>query len=180
MPLYTVDVQKVQGTEYWTNRYVISSATLGAAAIDAEPIIAAEQAIHTWNVRLDRYRVRPLAAGGDNYIIVPLGADGTYNGGALASQLQLFNVVRADFAVAEGRPSRKYYRVGLTESMVAGPTLEETYRALVDAALETMRLDMGGAFVDVDGQAINGATVFPATGMRQLRRGSRRRLTPII
>lgn len=180
MPLYTVDVQKVQGTEYWTNRYVVNAPSLGSASVTMEPLITLEVRIHTMNVRIDRARVRPLAAGGDTYIIIPYGFDGGYDGGPLSSQLPLFNVVRADLAVSEGRPSRKYYRTGLTESLVEGSTINEVYRAYVDGQIELARTTMGGAFVDVDGQGINSATVFPAMAMRQLRRGSRRRLQPII
>lgn len=180
MPLYTVDVQKKQGTEYWTNRWVVSSPSLGQASVLGGEIAGHELSIHTTNVLIDRYRTRPLVPGGDNYIIVPVGYNGGYEGGTLASQIPLFNVVRVDWAVAEGRPSRKYFRTGLTESMVDGSVLVEAYRVFVDGRMEDLRITLAGALVDVDGQAINDATVFPAVGMRQLRRGSRRRLTPII
>lgn len=180
MPLYTVDIQKRQGTEYWTNRWVVSAPSLGQASVLGGEIAGYEQDIHTTNVILDRHRTRPLVAGGDNYIIVPIGFAGAYDGGALSSQIPLFNVVRVDWAVAEGRPSRKYFRTGLTETMVEGSNLVESYRAFVDARMEAMRTALAGALVDVDGQAINSATVFPAVGMRQLRRGSKRRLRPII
>jgi len=180
MTLFTVDVQKMQGTEYWTNRYVVNDVSLGEASLAGQIIAEHEQRIHTQNVRIDKFRVRPLAPGGDAYIIVPFGFDGAYDGGALNTQLPLFNCVRVDWQVAQGRPSRKYFRTGLTESMVVGATLEEAYRAFVDLSMEDMRSDLGGKYVDVDGQAINSATVLPAVAMRQLRRGSKRRLQPII
>lgn len=180
MPLYSVDIQKKQGTEYWTNRYILNDASLGAASVSMLEIAQCEVQIHTQNVVIDRGRVRPLAPGGDNFIIVPYGYDGGYDGGSLSSQLPLFNVVRVDLEVSEGRPSRKYYRVGLTDGMVNGSTINETYRAFVDTQVEQMRTDLAGKLVDVDGQGINGATVFATVAMRQLRRGSRRRLTPII
>ena len=180
MPLFTIDIQKVQGTEYWTNRYVVNDTSLGTASVSAEVIANREIQFHSKNLRYDRIRIRPLAAGGDNYIILPFAFDGGYDGGDIGSQIPLFNVVRVDMAVSEGRPSRKYFRTGLTESMVIGSTVEEVYRQFVDTQMELMRTNLGGKLVDVDGQGINSMTVFPAVGMRQLRRGSRRRLQPII
>lgn len=180
VPLYTCDVQKTQGGEYWTNRYVIEAGTIFEAQAQADLIPGAEQLFHTTNVTLDRYRVRPLTPGGDQYIIVALGASGAYNGGALDTQLPLFNCVRADLPVNLGRPSRKYYRTGLTEGMVAGPQLENAYRTVVDNALEGLRNTMAGSWVDPDAQTILSVSVIPFVAMRQLRRGSRRRTEPII
>jgi len=180
MVLFQVDIQKQQGTEYWTNRYIIDETDLTAAATKADLIPGFEQLFHTTNVTLESYRVRPLAPGGDMYIIVPLGANGLYAGGDLSSQLPLFNCVRVDLAVTFGRPSRKYYRSGLTEAMVVGSSLDATYRTVVIDAMDDMRAALAPSFVDVDNQAIVNSQVYVPVQMRQLRRGSRRRTEPII
>lgn len=180
MPLYTCDVQKRIADEFWTNRYVLQAADFGEAQVLADLIPGAEQKFHTTNVYFDRYRVRPLLPGGDIYKIVTLGPPGLYVGGAASTQLPLFNVVRVDLRVAIGRPSRKYYRTGLTEGMVEGPILNEAYRSVVETSLDELRVALGVGFVDNDAQAIVDNTVFAQIGMRQLRRGTRRRTTPVI
>ena len=177
MPLFRAEIQKTQGGLYWVNRYIISEANIGTAHAAALNLVEHEQAIHSQEVTLDKIRTDDMVPGSDQFIVTVLGADGAYAMGT--GQLPLFNVVRVDVNVAVGRPSRKYYRVGLTETVVAGDELEATYRTAVVNAMTAMRAAVP-EWVDVDGQVFVGQSVMPKVAMHQLRRGTRRKTTPVI
>lgn len=177
MPLFSVDVQKFGAGEYWTNRYIIDVADLDAGIAVGEDIADLERVPLLASFVIEKYRVSSVVEGDDVYAIVP------YEQAGLAFSdgfpLPLFNVVRVDFAVGFGRPSRKYLRGCLSEGSIAGMNIETAVRGNIQTNYATPLAALP-AYVDVDGQPITSATVFSAIHMRQLRRGSRRRTTPII
>lgn len=178
MGLYSVDIEKVLLGEYWTNRYIVEATTLtGAHAIGAN-IVEIEQTVHDDVVTFTKYRTSTTVEDDDAYFITPINQPGAENNAG--DYLPLFNVVRVDFAAAGGgRPSRKYLRLPLFEpqqsngALLPGVvTFLQTYYADLLAALE--------GYVDVDGQELIAGSVSPFVGMRQLRRGSKRKLEPVL
>lgn len=176
---YSLDIQKQMGGEYFTNRYMLDIASAAGGYDAAAAIYAAERAIMLEAVAFISYRISSVVVGDDDYIIVPLGTNGQRTVGAAAA-LPLFNVVRVDFAVTTGRPSRKYLRGILVEGDQSDfGVINSTLLGFVDTNY-TAYLVALSEYVDVDGQAIISGRAISNVGMRQLRRGSRRRTEPII
>jgi hypothetical protein len=172
-------VEKRLGTEYWTNVYHVQAADQAVAQAAANNIVSIERGLHYEVVEITKYRLSPYP-GPSEGTVYPINVFGL--AGPAGDMLPLFNVVRADFPAPVGRPSRKYYRGALTEGDQANGNLVEARAAAVQTALARLGQegDLAAALVDVDGQALADARVSRLVGMRQLRRGSRRRLAPII
>lgn len=119
-----------------------------------------------------------MGAGPQPNNVIAIGGIGAI--GSTTVALPLFNVVRVDFRTSSGRPSRKYLRILLVPADVAGSggILPSTVGYVTTDYSEPMALDT--RFVDVDGEAFTGFTTYNMIAMRQLRRGSKRRLQPII
>lgn len=176
MALFKVDIEKSRGTEFWTNRYVVDQANLADAFLLGEDIVAAERQFHPSEVTFTKYRASDLNPSTDQFITGPISLPGLLTPGN--SILPLFNVIRVDFAAGFGRPSRKFYRGILYESNTESGTILGALLASISASL--LPLVEGGNLVDVDGTPLSSVTPFSTIAMRQLRRGSRRRTTPII
>lgn len=179
MPLYSLDIEKQLGTEYWTNRYILDGASPAGLNTAAVAIVAAERAITLDSVTFTKYRISSVATGDDDYVIIALGSAGQRAVGG-ATALPLFNCVRVDFDATQGRPSRKYLRGIIAEGD------QSDFGVLNDTLLDFVDENYTGyvvgvpEFVDVDGQGFTGGRSMKAIAMRQLRRGSRRRTTPIL
>ena len=176
--LVSLDIQKELTGEFWTNRYVLDVPSLADAITPANFIVGKERIITIGDITFTSYRISDMVPGTDAYIVVPIGLQGLR---VITSQaLPLFNVARVDFGVGQGRPSRKYLRG------VLGEEDQESYGILVDASITFINTNYAGPvaglteYVDVDGQAITTGFCYGRVGMRQLRRGSRRRTEPII
>jgi len=176
MALFKIDVEKQMGGEYWTNRYFVDAADFAAAAMMSDEIVTAERAFHGTSVTFTKSRTSDITPGTDVYSTIILnlpglqGDDGTF--------LPLFNVLRADLSVGIGRPSRKYYRGVLRETHIIQDGVDASIRTTASGALNSLLTQI--TLVDVDSQPITLVTVSPFVGMRQLRRGSKRRAAPII
>lgn len=183
MPLFAVDVEKTFAGEFWTNRYVVNTTSLANADEAADIIVTRERSFHRVDIEFTKVRTRTLAAGDDVYSSRPIGADGL-----LASNgpyLPLFNVVRCDFSVeGGGRPSRKYYRLGICAGdVLTNFNVANAIVSAVEAGTAGMIAELeanASPLVDVDAQVIVEPTAFSTIGMRQLRKGSKRRTTPIL
>lgn len=179
MALYSLDIEKELAGEFWTNRYILDVASALAGASPAAEIIEAERQYTLDRVNFTRYRISSVATGDDDYIIVPIDLEGGRTAG-VGSELPLFCTLRVDFTVTSGRPSRKYYRGILIEAdQTSFGELDDAFLGFFNAAV----VDTIAAveeYVDVDGQAILSGAAYPKVAMRQLRRGSRRRTTPIL
>lgn len=181
MPSYQVDIEKRLGEEYWTNVYYVFSDTLTDADAAAGEILAYEQNMHLDIVTFTKLRVRTQVEGDEVYISRPVAVNGERP--TVGEYLPLFNVCRVDLGTTSGRPSRKFYRLPLLEGDQQNGQLVGSLVSIVDSNLQGLSLALEGlvsSWVDVDGQQIVAIAVFPDVGMRQLRRGSRRRTTPIL
>jgi hypothetical protein len=177
MPLFSLDIEKEFGGEFWTNRYILSATDITLAILSADAIWPLEQNIHKDVVNFTRYRVSDMDPATDMFVIVPIGETGAVT--ATTGLLPLFNVMRVDFPAGTGRPSRKYLRLPIQESEqedgVFTTSIVSTVNDVYGNALAAI-----SAFVDVDGEPLGNGRVTPAVAMRQLRRGSRRRTTPVL
>jgi hypothetical protein len=179
MALYSLDIEKVLAGEYWTNRYILNSASPPdpfTGPVNA--ILAAERSITADEVQFTKLRVSDNDPGTDVYSIRALNLPGLRTG-VFTDLFPLFVTVRVDFTVGTGRPSRKYLRGVLKEG-------DSVFNAIQQPALDLFQTSYANAvagvpeYVDVDGQDILSGAVILAPAMRQLRRGSKRKLAPII
>lgn len=177
MPVWQIDVEKRLATEFFTNVYHVDQASQADAIDAANLIVQQERLLHHVDIIVTKYRIAtyPGPSEGTIYAVnLPCsGASGAY--------LPLFNVLRVDFAVGVGRPSRKYYRIAIAETSQENGEFTNAeltaYQGVID---DLMAFGSSVGLVDVDSQPILSGNVFRQVGMRQLRRGSKRRLQPII
>lgn len=179
MALFAVDIQKDDSKGYfWTNQYHVEAGDYSAALTIGVEIADIERTIHTTRVAYNSIRVKqPLTPFGVS-IIQPLSGYGTYaaTGGDV---LPYWNVVRCDFGVSLGLPSRKYLRTLMDEAMIYGYSLSNGYRDLIAANYVTPLLQLNGLRSNHDQVFLEGV-VKPDVAMRQMRRGSKRRARPVI
>lgn len=178
MALWAVDIEKVLQNEYWTNRYIVEATELGDAVGIADDIVQIERAVHNTNVLFTKARVADRVPLTDVYASVPYNVFGlqTLNG----HFLPLFNVARVDFNVqGGGRPSRKYLRLPIQEEWQQDGVFIGAFQTLVANSYVAPMVALVG-YVDTDGQEIIDGSLYPSVGMRQLRRGSKRREEPIL
>jgi hypothetical protein len=160
--------------EYWTNVYILDASSMAEAETSAAAITAAERVFHTQNVLFTKWRVDDGIEDTDVYKTKPLNVYGQRSQGS--DLLALFNVLRVDFETAGGgTPSRKYYRGVLQESDCAGNRI--TDGSLLTLAQNAFSTSVTGDLVDPDGQIFESVTASPMVGMRQLRRGSKKKNT---
>lgn len=178
MPLFSLDIEKSVPGEFWTNRYIINTPDITVAVSIGNQVVSIEREIHKPGVQFTRFRVSDLDPDTDLYSIQAIALPGLAPP-ATAGNLPLFNVVRVDFNTGTGRPSRKYLRTPVGEADQIDGNLEPTYAQFIH---QTYTIPMLGIdeFVDVDGQAFVSGATHQYVAMRQLRRGSRRRQTPVL
>lgn len=177
MALWQADIEKQIGEERWTNRYILDSVTLAGAHAVALQIVALERAVHSTAVTFNRVRTSDQVQNTDVYAVDDLGTLGqqVYGG----EYMPLHNVAVVDFNTSEGRPSRKYLRLPFYEEHNVNGNVSQALINLLMTSYATPLLNIN-SFVDVDGQEFFSASVKRRVGMRQLRRGSKRRVQPII
>lgn len=174
MPMFVIDIEKVLGSEFWSNVYQVRANNMSDASSVGASIVTAERNIHCTPVNFTKMRVRTADPADDTYIINTLAGTGlraVQNG-----LLPLFNTLRADFNAATGRPSRKYWRGVLDEADIDGSAVTSDFSAdMADFALLFAPTAEAGGIVDPQGTLLSSIVVYPFVQMRQLRRSRRRR-----
>lgn len=174
MALYQIDVEKVLGTETWTNVYHAEAADNAAANTVLNSIVAAERPVHLSTVTFSVGRIRLAGVGHAGQVVV-LNVLGTRAVSGIA--YPLFNVALIDFANGTSRPARKYLRGPFQGTdLVAGfnfasgtLTVLTTYVTAI-LAIAAMR--------DPKGRTLSAGAPHTLVAMHQLRRGNRRK--PVI
>lgn len=176
MPQYKVDIQKRVGAEYWTNVYWVNASDLGAAGDAAADIVDAEVAIHGTGVTFDKLRVSTVGSPG---VFISTGLSGTGTHTLEGTMLPLFNTLNIDFTPEFGRTSKKYLRGCMGEGDIEFDEVSTGILTTQADTYITAILAVAG-ICDEDGNSF--VTGFPKdkVGMRQLRRGSKRRAAPVI
>lgn len=168
-------IEKMYQGEYWTNVYWLAG-SVGDAGSPAAAIIAAEKAVTLDSVLFTKARLDDGVQDTDVYATIIINDFGDREL-ATGTMVPLFNVVRVDFAAGGGRPSRKYLRGLLTEAFVNFNTIEAAQVSFFQTNYATVVAEVT-AFQDVDGDDISSGVVHPFVGMRQLRRGSKKKTIP--
>jgi len=177
MPKYRLTVEKFMplASEYWTNVYWCNAADLLAAMDIGNLLVAAERPITSPAVTITKVRVDDGLPNTTEGGTVMHNVQGTRDMGG-GQLVPLFVVGRVDFSViGGGRPSRKFMRGSMGEVDGDFMTLSNSYKSELQ--------NYGNAVVtagvcDVDGQLFSFAAVHPTPAMRQLRRGSKKKLAP--
>jgi hypothetical protein len=138
--------------------------------------VTLEKTIHASTVSFTKMRTRQAGTTGNTGTITPLTGAG---GRSVTAPMPLFNVFRIDFGVSGGRPSRKYIRGPLNSTDNTSGAVTGTTITLLQNSYITPLLNMN-VLCDPQGQAFVNGTAWPFVGMRQLRRGSKRKTTPVI
>lgn len=171
----TIGKSLVSAGRNWVNRYLAEVADGSAAQTVANAIVAAERQFHHESVLFTNARVDDNIPNTDIYDTFAINQFGTLS--STAELMPLFVVLRVAFNTeGSGRPSMKYYRGCLLENNVNGMTVASAEITAVQGILNP--LITAQPLVDVDGQAWVNAEPSPVTGMRQLRRGSKKKITP--
>ena len=180
--VYQIDIEKsylpsTGSLVYWTNVYHVEAASLSAASTSGANIATIEKAVHQTTVNYTKMRVRPYGVPGNVGTIVPLTGTGARTA---VDSLPLFNVWRVDFAVAVGRPNRKYLRGPIAEGDQASGLISPSITSTILTTNYINPLLALGVLVDTQGNSVTSGNAWPYVGMRQLRRGSKRKTTPVI
>lgn len=176
MTMFKVDIEKVLGGEYWTNRYLVNAASLEDAAVTAAGLVDAERPLHLPSVLFTKRRVSDMAPDTSEFIVTPLNLNGTRTGTS-GEVLALFNTLRVDFPAGFGRPSRKYFRGCLTEADINGANIAGSSLSYMQGKVNLFAVL---PLVDPQGALLGLGVAKSALQMRQIRRGTRRRAQPII
>jgi len=180
MTLYAMVSEKEYNGVYWTNRYILQADTLAAAVTAAGSVRTIEREVHYTQVNFTKYRVSDQVEGTDVYQIINDSVTGDLTIEGTPDWLPLFCRTRVDFNTdGGGRPSRKFLAPLMHEGIQQNGSLTDGWRTFVQTNYVVPLVALT-AFVDVDGQAFGSGSVIKPVAMRQLRRGSRRRTTPVI
>lgn len=181
MAIYKIDIEKSTSptsgsTVYWTNVYHVNAPDLANAITVGNSIVTLEKTIHASSVNFTKMRVQNTSVLAQAGTIVPLSGAG---GRSVTNAAPLFNVFRVDFAVSSGRPSRKYLRGPVATADITNGALQSAIVTSIQNNYITPLINTG-VMTDPQGQGFVSGAVFPSVGMRQLRRGSKRKTTPVI
>lgn len=174
--VWEIAIEKVLGNEYWINVYHADVVSQAEAKTVGDEIVGVERGVHQIQVGFTKMRVRQVSEIAGPGTVYPIGLPGAV---ANSIYLPLFVVARVDIAVGTGRPDRKYLKTPFPASLVENGMLTGPAIAFYNSQYCTPLLAIED-ISDRSGQPYISAAVSPAVGMRQLRRGSRKRTTPVI
>lgn len=172
---YQVDIEKFMGTEFWTNRYIVRADSLQLATDLGQQIVGIERAVHDARVSFTKLSVRTRIQGDGRYTTTTLNLTGNVSNPGV-ELAPLFVVARVDFNAEEGRPSRKYLRGVINEVNLQGMRIASDAVAFINQNYASPLASLAD-FVDVDMQELVSGSCSQNTGMRQLRRGSKKKST---
>ena len=175
MPVFKLDIEKETSGEYWTNRYFIEAPDFAGTTAVSQAVLDIERSIHVTGINFLKVRVSDTSLNLGQFVTTSINLPGLRSG--IVQPLPLFNTLRVDFSPGFTRPSRKYYRGVLGEEDISFDTINS---ASVSALGVLVTAFNSIPLVTETGVGLGTPTVFQKVQMRQLRRGSRRRQTPII
>jgi hypothetical protein len=161
--------------EFWTNVYHFGGSNPATQASVGQALANAERLLYGAHILITKFRIDDAVPNTDNYHTVSMNAAGQRTGTSEAQAAPLFVVARIDFNVAAGgRPCRKFLRV-LSEPDTVGVALQSPIITLLNSYITTC---LAQGIMDPDGNLCNSGAVWPNAAMRQLRRGSKKKVTP--
>jgi len=177
MTVYRITVEKFMAAvqEYWTNVYHVNAQGGADTVPITNAIVAAERKVLSTAAIVTKANITLPGAGSGSV----LGANIYNQAGQIAwggEGMPLFVTARVDFTVAGSRPSRKYIRAFLAEDGVSFTTLAASYLTILQTYANDIVAVAG--ICDVDGQPLVSGAPKNYPQMRQLRRGSKKKVTP--
>lgn len=176
MAVWQVVIEKQLGSEYWVNDYHIEAPDAIGASTQAGSIVAIERTVHSTLVGFTKYRIRPAGSSAQG-TVYPIGLPGQNNG--IGAYLPLYNTARIDMAPASGRVGRKYLKCPVSQAAQSDGAFNSGFLSYINTNYCQPLMALGYVCKD-NGDLFVTAACQPAVQMRQLRRGSKRRLQPII
>ena len=169
MAVFQIDVEKIIGTETWTNVYHVNVADMATARARATSIKDLERPVHGTNVTFVATRTRQVGVG--NVGVIDLVAQaGTRT--IAGNTMPLFNCARVDFANGTRRPARKYLRGGFGGTDLQGSFQHSSgYITALNTYADGI-LALAG-ICDPQARALTARSVIAIIAMHQLRRGNR-------
>lgn len=177
MPRYQVDLQYLMQNEYWTNKFYITVSSLSGAELAVDSMVVALRPALSALVTIDKARITPLPFVKNTFTDYVIGLPGTR---MVTPPGPLFTVVRWDTAADTGRTSHHYIRGGiLPTDFGSNGNFTADAQGFNNGIIGTFN---DGTFVwtDIHGTPLTKVRASPKVGMRQMRRGSRRRQQPVI
>ena len=174
--VWEIAIEKSLGTEYWINVYHADVVTQAEAKQVGDEIVGVERGVTQIQVGFTKMRVRQISEIAQAGTVYPIGLPGAM---ADSIYLPLFVVARIDIAVPSGRPDRKFIKSPAPASLVTNGMWSAPAQNLYNGSYCTPLLAVEN-ICDRSGQPYLSAAVSPVVGMRQLRRGSRKRTQPVI
>lgn len=173
---FEATIEKSLYGEFWVNRYYFDAPDLQSASLLAEQVYNAERTIHRQLVVFTKLSVRSTVLNDYVYQSIPLNTNGL-NANPSGHMMPLFVVARVDLSVAGSKPSRKYLRGVLSEDDVNAMDVSSAMVTFINTNYVNPIAGISG-FVDPQKADIYGGACSPKTGIRQLRRGSKKKNTP--
>jgi len=176
MAVFKVDIQTNYYGTFITNSYHVEAANLLTASNNGVAIANIQKTLIPSSVVIDTIRASTDALGDEVFYTRAVVIPGTRSGGGDA--LPTFCRWRVDMSIGFRRPLRKFL-LEPTETDTTGGGFSNAALAFIQTAYCDPLVALGYV-CGPDGTVINSAACNQRVGMRQLRRGSRRRTTPII
>jgi len=176
MPVYKVDIQVDYYQEFVTNRYHVLADDMVQAGTRGTAIAELQKTLLPTTVNIDFIRVSTVVEGDNSFYTLPADIPGTR--AATSQTMPPFCRWRADMSIGFRRPLRKYLLIPLEEDS-EGASFTTAARSYFNANYGAPLFNLGYVCSE-GGIVISGVSLNNIIGMRQLRRGSKRRMTPII
>lgn len=177
MAVFKVIVQVDLGDQYITNTYHVEAGSLSEAAGQGEKILTYQKTILPAGFAFNAVRASTMIPNDNSFYTIPVDVQGTRV--ASSDPMPMFCRFRVDFSIGYRRPLRKFLLVPLEGDQNSGQFSQAARDFVTNNYITPMLADPIIQLVASDGSPVNSATVNPAVGMRQLRRGSKRK-NPVI
>ncbi len=174
--VFAVDVQTDYYQEYVTNRYHVLADDMAQAGVRGLAIANIQKSLLPVTNNIDYVRVSTITPGDNLFYTQQANIPGTR--GLTSQTMPPFCRWRCDMNVGFRRPLRKYLLIPYEEDS-EGSSFTSTAITFFNTNYAAPLFQLGYVCAE-DGTVIIGVSLNSQIGMRQLRRGSRRRATPII
>lgn len=177
MPVFKVDVQVDLGDQFITNVYHVLADSLSTAGGQGLKILDYQKTILPAGFAFNAVRISTPAEGDNSFYTIPVAVQGTRV--ASSDPMPMFCRFRVDFQIGFRRPLRKFLLVPLEGDQNSGQFSQAARDYVTNNYIVPILADPIIQLVAADGSPVISAAVNPAVGMRQLRRGSKRKI-PVI
>ena len=176
MPVLQLDIEQKYSADYISNRYWILATDIPDGLSKGLVIANLHRTLFTSGFVVSGIRVSTPLEGDNLFGTMPLNLPGTRS--TSGSPMPPWNRFRVDFQHGFKRPLRKFLIAPQTGD-ISGDSFQSATIAYVN---ENYCVPIVGLeyVVDRSGALVESASLNPVVGMRQLRRGSKRKTTPII